>query len=52
MCVHLCMCAQSLRNVEGNDAQVCFFIIQVLLLRNKEFSMRVQEFVREVRSPL
>ena len=42
------MCIQSLRNVEGNDAQVCFFIIQVLLLRNKEFSMHVQEFVREV----
>jgi len=46
----VCMsaCAQSLRSVEGNDAQVCFFIVQMLLLRNKEFSTRVQEFVREV----
>jgi len=45
----LCVvCLQSLRSVEGNDAQICFFIVQMLLLRNKEFTMRVQEFVREV----
>jgi len=48
VCVFISAHVQSLRSVEGNDAQVCFFIIQVLLLRNKEFSVRVQEFVREV----
>lgn len=37
-----------LRNLEGNEAQVGFFIIQLLLLRNPEFRNRVVDFVKEV----
>ncbi|XP_051162012.1 mediator of RNA polymerase II transcription subunit 23 [Leptopilina boulardi] len=37
----------ALRTQEGNEAQVCFFIIQLLLLKATEFRNRVQEFVRE-----
>uniref|UniRef100_A0A1B6D9V1 Mediator of RNA polymerase II transcription subunit 23 n=1 Tax=Clastoptera arizonana TaxID=38151 RepID=A0A1B6D9V1_9HEMI len=36
-----------LRTQEGNEAQVCFFIIQLLLLKTAEFRNRVQEFVKE-----
>jgi len=39
----LCMV---LRPHEGNEAQVCFFIIQVLLLKPSEFRTRVNEFCR------
>lgn len=39
----LCMV---LRPHEGNEAQVCFFIIQVLLLKPNEFRTRVNEFCR------
>lgn len=37
----------SLRNHEGNEAQVCFYVIQLLLLKTPEFRNRVQEFVKE-----
>lgn len=37
----------ALRTQEGNEAQVCFFIIQLLLLKAAEFRNRVQEFVKE-----
>ncbi|KAJ8687549.1 hypothetical protein QAD02_023343 [Eretmocerus hayati] len=37
----------ALRTLEGNEAQVCFFIIQLLLLKAAEFRSRVQEFVKE-----
>ena len=36
-----------LRYHEINEAQVCFFIIQLLLLKTQEFRNRVQEFVKE-----
>ena len=39
----LCM---ALRNHEGNEAQVCFFIIQLLLLKPQDFRNRVNEFCR------
>lgn len=38
---------QALRTQEGNEAQVCFFIIQLLLLKAAEFRNRVQDFVKE-----
>ncbi|EDO29542.1 predicted protein, partial [Nematostella vectensis] len=37
----------ALRSHEGNEAQVCFFIIQLLLLKPQEFRNRVNAFVRE-----
>ncbi|CAH0390346.1 unnamed protein product [Bemisia tabaci] len=37
----------ALRTQEGNEAQVCFFIIQLLLFKASEFRNRVQEFVAE-----
>ncbi|KAH0954985.1 hypothetical protein HN011_002731 [Eciton burchellii] len=37
----------ALRTQEGSEAQVCFFIIQLLLLKAVEFRNRVQEFVKE-----
>lgn len=37
----------ALRTQEGNEAQVCFFIIQLLLFKAAEFRNRVQEFVKE-----
>lgn len=37
----------ALRTHEGNEAQVLFFIIQLLLLKTNEFRFRVQEFVKE-----
>ena len=39
----LCM---AMRNHEGNEAQVCFFIIQLLLLKPIDFRNRVNEFCR------
>lgn len=39
----LCM---ALRTQEGSEAQVSFFIIQLLLLKNPEFRNRVQEFIK------
>uniref|UniRef100_T1HR14 Mediator of RNA polymerase II transcription subunit 23 n=1 Tax=Rhodnius prolixus TaxID=13249 RepID=T1HR14_RHOPR len=40
----LCM---ALRMQEGNEAQICFFIIQLLLFKTTEFRKRVNEFVQE-----
>ncbi|RWS25047.1 Mediator of RNA polymerase II transcription subunit 23-like protein, partial [Leptotrombidium deliense] len=37
----------ALRSFEGNEAQVCLFIIQMLLLKPNEFKNRVYEFVQE-----
>ncbi|KDR22950.1 mediator of RNA polymerase II transcription subunit 23 isoform X2 [Zootermopsis nevadensis] len=37
----------ALRTQEGSEAQVCFFIIQLLLLKAAELRNRVQEFVKE-----
>ncbi|XP_046734323.1 mediator of RNA polymerase II transcription subunit 23 [Diprion similis] len=37
----------ALRTQEGSEAQVCFFIIQLLLLKAVEFRNRVQEFAKE-----
>lgn len=39
--------SQALRTQEGSEAQVCFFIIQLLLFKGAEFRARVQEFVKE-----
>jgi len=41
----LCM---SLRHHEGNEAQVCFYIIQLLLLKPADFRNRVNEFCRNM----
>ena len=40
----------ALRSHEGNEAQVCFFIVQLLLLKPSEFRNRVNEFVKEAPS--
>ncbi|ODN05213.1 Mediator of RNA polymerase II transcription subunit 23 [Orchesella cincta] len=37
----------ALRSHEGNEAQVCFFIIHMLLIKPLEFKNRIQEFVRD-----
>ncbi|GAB6022180.1 Mediator of RNA polymerase II transcription subunit 23 [Chamberlinius hualienensis] len=37
----------ALRSFEGNEAQVCFFIIQLLLLKPNDFRTRVNEFTKE-----
>ncbi|KAL1455985.1 hypothetical protein WDU94_000744 [Cyamophila willieti] len=37
----------ALRTQEGSEAQVCFFIIQLLLFKAAEFRNRVSEFVKE-----
>ncbi|XP_077861463.1 mediator of RNA polymerase II transcription subunit 23-like, partial [Saccoglossus kowalevskii] len=37
----------ALRSHEGNEAQVCSFIIQLLLLKTSEFRSRVNDFVKE-----
>ncbi|XP_037947513.1 mediator of RNA polymerase II transcription subunit 23-like [Teleopsis dalmanni] len=42
--VVLCL---SLRTQEGNEAQVCFLIIQLLLLKASELRNRIQEFCKE-----
>lgn len=38
---------QALRSHEGNEAQVCFFIIQLLILKPNEFRSRVIDFVKD-----
>ena len=38
----------ALRTNEGNDAQVCFFIIQLLLLKPQDFRNRVSELVKNM----
>lgn len=38
---------QAIRTQEGNEAQVCFYIIQLLLLKSNEFRNQVVDFVRE-----
>ena len=40
-------CRQALRCFEGNELQVCYFIIQIILLKPPDFKARVAEFVRE-----
>ena len=42
---------QALRSLEGNEAQVCFFIIQLLLLKPSDFRNRVRDFVNDVSGP-
>ncbi|KAJ8033690.1 Mediator of RNA polymerase II transcription subunit 23 [Holothuria leucospilota] len=37
----------ALRSHEGNEAQVCFFIIQLLILKPNEFRSRVIDFVKD-----
>ncbi|XP_058942997.2 mediator of RNA polymerase II transcription subunit 23 [Pocillopora verrucosa] len=37
----------ALRSHEGNEAQVCFFIIQLLLLKPQDFRNRVNSFIRD-----
>lgn len=37
----------ALRTQEGSEAQVCSFIIQLVLLKATEFRNRVQDFVRD-----
>ena len=36
-----------MRSHEGNEAQVCYFIIQLLLLKPNDFRNRVNDFVKE-----
>ncbi|XP_074752434.1 mediator of RNA polymerase II transcription subunit 23 isoform X8 [Athene noctua] len=38
---------QAMRSHEGNEAQVCYFIIQLLLLKPNDFRNRVSDFVKE-----
>ena len=38
---------QALRCLEGSELQVCFFIIQIILLKPPDFKTRVNEFVLE-----
>jgi mediator of RNA polymerase II transcription subunit 23 len=38
----------ALRTHEGNEAQVCFFIIQLLLLKPQDFRNRVCELVKSM----
>ena len=38
---------QAMRSHEGNEAQVCYFIIQLLLLKPSDFRNRVNDFVKE-----
>ncbi|KAL1517084.1 hypothetical protein ABEB36_000893 [Hypothenemus hampei] len=40
----------TLRSQEGSEAQVCSFIIQLVLLKATEFRSRVTEFVKEVKA--
>ncbi|XP_064625436.1 mediator of RNA polymerase II transcription subunit 23-like [Lineus longissimus] len=37
----------AMRNLEGNEAQVCFFLIQLLLLKPPDFRNRVNDFVKD-----
>uniref|UniRef100_A0A8C1XQ15 Mediator of RNA polymerase II transcription subunit 23 n=1 Tax=Cyprinus carpio TaxID=7962 RepID=A0A8C1XQ15_CYPCA len=37
----------AMRSHEGNEAQVCYFIIQLLLLKPNDFRNRVGDFVKE-----
>nr|XP_027200115.1 mediator of RNA polymerase II transcription subunit 23-like [Dermatophagoides pteronyssinus] len=37
----------ALRSFEGNEAQVCFFIIQLLTVKNPDVKNRVNDFVKE-----
>lgn len=36
-----------MRSHENNEAQVCYFIIQLLLLKPNDFRNRVNDFVKE-----
>ncbi len=38
---------QALRHHEGDEAKVCFFIVQMLLSKSSEFRVRVQDFLAE-----
>lgn len=37
----------ALRSFEGNEAKVCFFIIQLLVLKNIDIKNRINDFVKE-----
>ncbi|XP_026089673.1 mediator of RNA polymerase II transcription subunit 23-like [Carassius auratus] len=37
----------AMRSPEGKEAQVCYFIIQLLLLKPNDFSNRVSDFGKE-----
>ncbi|KAH1002628.1 hypothetical protein HUJ04_008697 [Dendroctonus ponderosae] len=37
----------ALRTMEGNEAQVCLFVIQLIVLKSGEFRSRVTDFVRD-----
>lgn len=39
--------SKAMRSHEGNEAQVCYFIIQLLLLKPNDFRNRVSDFVKE-----
>ena len=45
--IHLYRLIISRRPLEGNEAQVCCFIIQLLLLKTPQFRSRVQDFVKD-----
>lgn len=47
MCYNSWLFFQAIRTQEGNEAQVCFYIIQLLLLKSKEFHNQMVDFVRE-----
>lgn len=48
MCLtSLLLLIQAMRSHEGNEAQVCYFIIQLLLLKPNDFRNRVNDFVKE-----
>lgn len=42
-----CCSSKAMRSHEGNEAQVCYFIIQLLLLKPNDFRNRVSDFVKE-----
>ncbi|MGH0139877.1 UNVERIFIED_CONTAM: hypothetical protein FKN15_076414 [Acipenser sinensis] len=47
VCNMLGLNKQAMRSHEGNEAQVCYFIIQLLLLKPNDFRNRVSDFVKE-----
>lgn len=38
---------QAIRTQEGNEAQVCLYIIQLLLLKSNDFRVQVVDFIKE-----
>lgn len=45
--LHFFFIVQAMRSHENNEAQVCYFIIQLLLLKPNDFRNRVNDFVKE-----